>query len=255
LLPQLLESGDQIASSTNARKMASGILYVTMQLEADLKTSQFHDWYNNEHGPARLGLPFFTAGFRYQAADHEQPEWLAVYHCSDMSKLLSPQYSNLFKNRSPREVEVLSKVSFDRRLYDLVSSRGSPKLKLEEMKPGDIELVAVSMTLKDVEDAEVQFDRWYEEEHIDLLSKVPGWLRTRRFKTSSVAEEEEVTYLALHEYASSNGLGGKEHQTAMSTTWRDEIMTRYVKDKSRRTYMLFHVFGSILKEGINGRVA
>jgi hypothetical protein len=168
-----------------------------------------------------------------------------------MSKLLSPQYANLFDNRSPREVEILSKVSFDRRVYGLVSTRDSSKLELEDMKPGDVELVAVTMTLKDVDYAEVEFDRWYEEEHIDLLSRVPGWFRTQRFKTSSIAVEKEVTYLALHEYTSSNGLGGKEHQAAMSTSWRDEIMTKYVKDKSRRTFRLFHVFGSAPK-GFNG---
>jgi hypothetical protein len=119
-----------------------------------------------------------------------------MYGSSDMQKLWMAQYTHLFQTRSPRETEILSKVSFDRDLYDLVSLREPSKVNIEEAQPGDVELVAVSMTLKNVENAEEKFDRWYEDEHIDLLSKIHGWLRTPRFKPSSIAQEKEVTYLA-----------------------------------------------------------
>jgi hypothetical protein len=214
-----------------------------MQLDAGLKSAKFHDWYKNAHGPGILRPPFFTGGFQYQATDNKQPEWLAMYECSNMSKLLTPQYTDLFQTRSLREAQIFSKLSFDRNSYDLVSSRQSPEIMFDLLKSGDVELVAVSMTLIDIENAEVQFDRWYEEEHIDLLSKVPGWLRKRRFKISSNATDKEVTYLTLYEYSNSNGLGGKEHRAAISTSWRDDFMSNYVKEKPRRTYRLWHVFG------------
>lgn len=53
----------------------AGLLYVTMQPSAELG-SQFTDWYQNEHGPLRLRLPFVENGFRYRAIDAQTPEWL-----------------------------------------------------------------------------------------------------------------------------------------------------------------------------------
>ncbi|KAM3517540.1 hypothetical protein NHJ13051_008895, partial [Beauveria bassiana] len=49
--------------------MASpGLLYVTMQPRPGLPIAQFHEWYNNEHGPTRLSIPsIFANGFRYQS--------------------------------------------------------------------------------------------------------------------------------------------------------------------------------------------
>ncbi|KIM99196.1 hypothetical protein OIDMADRAFT_56356 [Oidiodendron maius Zn] len=166
----------------------------------------------------------------YQATDNEKPEWFTTYEYGIDVGLLPAD--------SKSQSGSFSELTNGEALYDLVSLRQAPGVEFHLSKPGDVELVAVSMTLKDVENAEVQFDKWYEQEHTDLLSKVPGWLRTRRFKTSHFAMDKEATYLALHEYEWKNGLGGEAHLAAMSTNWRNEIMQIYVKDKSRRTYQL-----------------
>ena len=34
-----------------------GLLYVTMRPRPELSEAQFHEWYDNEHGPTRLALP------------------------------------------------------------------------------------------------------------------------------------------------------------------------------------------------------
>jgi pimeloyl-ACP methyl ester carboxylesterase len=235
--------------------MAPGILYVTMQPKSGLADSQFHDWYNNEHGPTRLRLPYCTNGFRYRANDLEgsapteaKPEWMAIYDITDMDELTKEQYLRLRDPpvKSQREVDTMTQIKVDRKLYDFIESRESPNFKaLEDVKnegAGNV-MVAVFLDLNSGTDNKAQLDKWYREEHIDMLSKVPGWLRTRRFVTSSIDPKAPVEYLALHEYAPQNGLGGPEFKAATTTKWNEEIMTKVVKEKRRRVYDLYYTFG------------
>jgi hypothetical protein len=66
-----------------------------------------------------------------------------------------------------------------------------------------------------------------EEEHADLLAKVKGWIRTRRFilAEGNNPKSPYVECLALHDYASDNRLVGPEHIYAMSTPWRNKVIT------------------------------
>ncbi len=99
-----------------------GMLYVTMQPQPGLSPDQFHEWYNNEHGPTRLRLPHvFSNGLRYRAADSREPVFLAAYDVTDMSLLTTPTYTSLRANRSPREAETIGQVDVVRFFVDLVS--------------------------------------------------------------------------------------------------------------------------------------
>jgi hypothetical protein len=206
---------------------SSGILYVTSEVQPRPEREKYG---TNSNKVEIFGLPSPTKYYEYQATDNEEPSWLSVHEYNDASKL--PAQDELPKTGTP------SNSPSERIVYYHVSSRQSPEAKVESLKPGGVVLIAVTMTLQDVANSEIQFDRWYEEEHIDLLSKIPGWLRTRRFKSSNASNGSDVTYLALHEYHTTCGLGGPEHRAAMSTSWRNDIMNTYVKDKFRRIYQL-----------------
>ncbi|KAH8669484.1 Alpha/Beta hydrolase protein [Tricladium varicosporioides] len=232
-----------------------GILYVTMQPRDGLPIEQFHDWYNNEHGPTRLRLPFCENGFRYRANDltgakgsETTPEWMAIYDITDMAELTKEDYLRLRGPpvKTPREAETMAKIKVDRKLYDFVESRESKEFKrLEEVEnegQGNV-MIAVFCEIHPGLEAKNELDKWYREEHIEMLSKVPGWLRTRRFITSSIDAGAPVEYLALHEYAPNNGLAGLEFKAATSTKWRNEIMANTVLNKRRRVYNLYYTFG------------
>ncbi|GAD95888.1 conserved hypothetical protein [Paecilomyces variotii No. 5] len=236
--------------------MAPGLLYVTMQPRDGLPDAQFHDWYNNEHGPLRLRLPFIQNGFRYRATDLNGsgkglPEWVALYDVIDMTELTRAPYTTLREPgvKSERERETMANIAVDRRLYDLLDDQHAENFRpLEELNApveGSV-LVALSTTVQPGKEAEL--DRWYREEHIPLLTKVPGWLRTRRFASSNIEKHDEVEYLTLHEYAANNGLGGPEWQAATSTPWTKEINTNVVKDKHRRAYSWYYTFGPAPRE-------
>ena len=224
----------------------AGILYVTMQPKPSLLTPQFHDWYNNEHGPGRLRLPFVKNGFRYRASDEEEPEWMAVYDITDMEKLTTEQYTRLRKApvQSQRERDTMAQITVDRKFFDLLTSRQAKEFKeLESVEAEGSKnvLIAVHFTVQPGT-AEV-LGKWYEEEHTAMLSKVPGWLRTRRFVTSSLEPKEDSEYVALHEFHPVNGLGGEEFQAAVSTPWMKDVYKNVVKTEKKRRYDLYYTFG------------
>ncbi|KAI9696525.1 MAG: hypothetical protein M1820_008153 [Bogoriella megaspora] len=228
--------------------MPPGILYVTMSPSPSLSSAAFHDWYNNEHGPLRLRLPYCRNGFRYRALDGQDPEWMAIYDFDDTGDLATKEsYTRLRLPgvASQREFDVKSQVKIDRGMYDLVESKEVEEFKrLEEMRnegEGNY-VIAVTMTVQNGVD-EKELEKWYTEEHIPLLAKVPGWRRSRRFWTSRVDDRGKREHLALHEYARENGVDKSEEFTrATSTEWREKVMRDVVDEKWRRNYELYYTF-------------
>jgi pimeloyl-ACP methyl ester carboxylesterase len=233
----------------------TGILYVTMQPKPSLPAAQFHDWYNNDHGPTRLRLSWCKNGFRYRANDGPdfsatKPEYMAVYDIEDMEWLTKDVYTRLRKPpvQHQRERDTMKQITVDRRFYDFVREwRGEGFKKLDDVQnEGEKNvLVAVSLTLHEGENKEEELKKWYAEEHVPMLQKVPGWRRTRQFVTSylDLQEGKAKEFLSLHEYAPENGLGGPEFKAAVSTPWANEISKTVVKEKGRRTYDLYYTFG------------
>jgi len=86
---------------------APGILLVYAKPTSPRYLSDFHDWYDTEHGPARLRLGdrYFSNGFRYKSRDKDTV-WLAIYDMKDLSAGADPTYTALRENRSPREQAV-----------------------------------------------------------------------------------------------------------------------------------------------------
>lgn len=225
-----------------------GILLVTMTPKTGLSESQFHEWYNNEHGPTRLRLPqIFPNGFRYRAISNDQPAFMAVYDVTSMKQLETETYTTLRANRSTREANTIGQVDVKRYFYDLLYTKAShlftPIENLTDAEADGIVTVAVNITVTKAAEAGDRYQKWFVEEHAEMIAKVPGWLRSRLFKTSTLEESGEVVYFCLHDYMKKNGLGGEEHKASMDTPWRSELFNKYVASKGRQTWSLFYVFG------------
>ncbi|KAI5369629.1 Putative alpha/beta hydrolase-1 [Septoria linicola] len=200
-----------------------GYLAVAIQPGKDTDETAFHDWYNTEHGPLRLRLPFIETGDRYKAADSQQPEWSAVYDVSDLTWVNKRIYSRLREERSKREKNVMSTFeSLDRKIYSLVSVRGDSK------GPGPHTLAgSLRVNESDWDD----LSKWYEEEHIDMMSKVPGWIRTRRFKMvvggiNGMPPSGQVEHLAVHDFKELPDLTSAAFKEINSTPWRNRIVEK-----------------------------
>ncbi|RAL15839.1 putative alpha/beta hydrolase [Aspergillus homomorphus CBS 101889] len=231
-----------------------GLLYVTMHPRPSLPAAQFHDWYNTEHGPLRLRLPFVTNGFRYRAVDGEEPEWVAWYDITDMDELTRETYLALRGDgiKTPREKATMAQIAVDRRLYDFLGEQKAADYTPLEDQPdttaaGSV-LVAVSTTLVADAAKEEDYNRWYTEEHIPMLSRVPGWRCSRRFVTAAIDPNAPREYLTLHEYKAANGLGGPEHKAAMDTPWRTRIVNDTITGHRRRVFEWAYTFGPAPRE-------
>jgi len=126
--------------------------------------------------------------------------------------------------------------------------------------------VIVSLTPK--KEMVEEFHQWYLEEHIEMLSQVPGWVRSRRFElverslggVPSVLEwmdsasgassgnidegkgtEAPPRFLAIHEYEDSRGLTSSQWAAATSTPWRMRIMEG-IENSERRVFGVWKVF-------------
>lgn len=198
-----------------------GYLAVAIQPGWNTEDEIFQDWYNTEHGPLRLRLPFIETGDRYRAADERKPEWSAVYDVSDLAWLDKRIYTRLREERSLREKAVMATFeSLERKIYSFFSVRG------ESRGPAPV-TASVSMRVGEADLAD--FDKWYEEEHIGMVSKAPGWLRTRRFRmvvggVEVMPPAGQVECLAVHDFSSKAGLSSPEMKAAMDTPWRTKIM-------------------------------
>lgn len=236
-----------------------GILFVTMQPHDGLPHAQFHDWYQNEHGPNRLRLPFCKNGFRYRAADLDDgpgsqamPAWMAVYDFDDLEWLAREPYLRLRgpPAQSQRERDTMQKIFVDRRSYHLLAewrAADFPDLHQVEREGTQNTMLAVRVSLQDGEGNEEELSRWYNEEHVPLLQQVPGWRRTRRFVTSHLdlasGHQTSREFLALHEYSADNGLDEQAFKAATTTDWCAKIYNNVVKKRTRRLYHLYYTFG------------
>jgi pimeloyl-ACP methyl ester carboxylesterase len=238
--------------------MAPGVLYVTMQPSPALPPAQFHDWYNNEHGPLRLRLSqSITNGFRYRALDlpksssedtTDLDEWMAVYDLPQMSDLNEQSYLKLRSSpiQSTREQSLRPNLRINRQNFDLVREWKiedfAPLETLSEDTKEDNIIIAATITLKSPGSLEA-YEKWFADEHVVMLSKVPGWLRTRRFVTSSIDSSAPMKLLNINEFASSAALTSTELKAIATTPAAKDMMATHIKTAERRVWSRYYTFG------------
>ncbi|KAK0614846.1 Alpha/Beta hydrolase protein [Bombardia bombarda] len=222
----------------------AGMLHVTMQPREGLSLDQFHEWYNNEHGPTRLRLPhIFSNGLRYR----DDKGFMACYDVTDMAHLETPTYTQLRANRSDREAATIGQVDVDRRFLDLISSDQSPLFVPTEQLTDDeadgLLLLGSTIVLRnDVEGAEDAVVKWHAEQHAPAIAVIPGWRRTRLFRTPSKVEglTTEVAIMAFHDFIKPNGY---EHTETLKAAWKLDPIREYLSSDNTRFWRLFYVFG------------
>ncbi|KZV74891.1 hypothetical protein PENSPDRAFT_662118 [Peniophora sp. CONT] len=229
------------------------LLIVYTEPGAHVDEAEFNDWYDNEHVPLRANIPeVFIGGIaRLRSTDGSKPAFAATYDLESAAALQSSAYTNLTVTRSEREKNIFAKIGVvDRRVYDVYPGPSfAPSPRFDEKKGAPYTVIVETKIPEGA--AETEYNKWYDEEHIPLLSRIPGWLRSRRFvlvegsvfgtdtgvhkRTSPPAK-----YLAIHEYETSDASGKKEtqeHKNAMGTEWMAKI-EKTVIAKSKREFEL-----------------
>ena len=208
---------------------ADGLLFAY----TDPKTvplDEFNDWYDTEHGPARMTVPGISAACRYRALDGEAPPWLALYEMT-YGTTDSPEYKALAASASEREKSLMSRIELGRRVYQQVSSDGP-----EPDGPSPAVMVVAISVPPDVED---DMAAWYADEHIPMLLEVPGWRRIRRYRLTAGTAP---AWLSLHEISGPEVFDEPAYQAASSTPWRNRIVGSAVA-RERRVFGFYKSFG------------
>lgn len=182
----------------------SGLLLVFMEPGPDVSLSEFHEWYDNEHVPLRTErFATFRSAARYQTVSSIFPSntvsssavrnsgWGAYYTVSSNDVFAHASYTDLRSQRSQREAELFTRLAVvDRRIYRLCYDSHAdarihltpkdglaPQTKLHVEQHSNT-IVAHSVTPANTD----EYADWFDNEHALLLSKTPGWTRTRRFQ-------------------------------------------------------------------------
>ena len=215
--------------------MAAGLFYVYTE-PGSVDEAEFHDWYDHEHGPARLKVPGFRSAYRYRALDDQKPPWLALYELDSPEVIDSAEYKALAAEASDRDKSVgAGLATLDRRIYEQISEDGPPA-----GSPAPV-ILAVAMSVP--ASAEEDLAAWYTEEHIPMLLEVPGWRRIRRFRLIRAMDAPGPDFLSLHDLAGPEVLEEPGYRAAISTPWRDRVVAAALR-RERRVFGLRNAIGS-----------
>ncbi len=206
--------------------MAEGLFYVYTDPGA-VPEAEFHDWYDHEHGPARLAVPGIRGGRRYQALDDQKPPWLALYELDSPDVIGGPGYKALSAGLSDRDKAVNAGLAvLDRRVYSQLSSDGANV-------PGGPAPVILAVALSVPAGAEDDLAAWYTDEHIPMLLQVPGWRRIRRFRLARALDSSAPEFLSLHEVSGPEVFEEPGYRAAVTTPWRDRVVTSALRRERR----------------------
>lgn len=112
-------------------------------------------------------------------------------------------------------------------------------VRVEADEPGPVlGNILISAALEPPASQAADFDTWYREEHLDILSHAPGFIRTRRYELvcgtalDQFARSEPAIskYLALHEFEGDE-LPWMELVESASTEWAKKVLGSLVSEE------------------------
>ncbi len=208
-------------------KKGRGILLVYADVDEKIE-EEFNAWYDTEHVPERLSAPGFL-GARRWVAKQAETKYLALYDLESPAALetevyrqMSGEFNTAWTKRITSQVSKLT-----RRVYEQIWPGQAPAL------PDAGALLAVAIGPEP--GYEDELNAWYQEEHLGLLLKVPGFRQARRFR----ALEGRPKYLALYDLDSLDALKpSPELDAAVNTPWADRVHPHF-QTITRGTYQAY----------------
>ncbi|KAM0819562.1 putative EthD domain-containing protein [Seiridium cardinale] len=239
-----------------------GCLYVESRISKPgiLDEKTYLKWYDEDHIVDLLQISGIGSArvLKDVNPDADKP-YLVLYPLDDLGIMKSDDMKNI-KARSdllPGTGNMYDLADFDSRFDSLIqvydpTGKGKGELsyrrrRLKSRRTWRLRynirghtrsVISVQIQLKEGGDVE-DFDRWYREEHLGLVSKATGYLRTTRFKlvaartnsqarasqglpTTDEPETERCTWLGIHEFAVENP-DLQEIRKLTASPWTDRI--------------------------------
>lgn len=176
----------------------------------------FNAWYDTEHVPERLRTPGFINAQRWLGADDPKIS-IATYDLENLDVLQSPAYRAIGgANLSPWSKHTTAKCQ---RICRFEAEQTLPGRQAGPADAGGMLLNAMNVAAE----AEAEFNRWYNEEHIPALAAVPGCLCARRFKMAGGTHR----YLALYHLTSPAVQATDAWKKAVATPWTAKVRPHF----------------------------
>jgi hypothetical protein len=202
--------------------MAKGILIAAFDYTTT-HHDEFHDWYDLEHIPERQRVAGFGVCERWIGTEAPNIS-VATYDLDSIGVLRSDAYKAIaYDNLSVWSKRV---TAMARRILRFEGTQTLPGNAGAPAGAGAVLLNAMNVA----PEAEADFNRWYDEEHIPALAAVPGTLAARRY----VSEEKGGShkYVALYHLASPDVCAGAAWKKAVETPWTERIRP-HMRDRVR----------------------
>lgn len=203
-----------------------------MQFSQTNHRSFVTDWYDNEHAPARMNVPGFSTALRYKTTDSKPPSWLAIYDTTSPDVLQSDAYKALNTNASSNDKSIVSRLTtLSRRVYSRFVTVENPNISASTLPAKYVLVVGIEPATPEKEE---ELNKWYRDEHLTLLSKVPGFIRARRYKLVSNVElagkadpnspAAVFPYVTLYDMETDTYSSTPEFKDALSTPWTVKVL-------------------------------
>lgn len=158
-----------------------------------------------------------------------------IYEVLHISKLLNDD-ANIKYLAEPKDFTG----PIDWQVHKLVSKRS--RAGFEAKEGGDVPagstMICVGVTPKP--ESFEEYSKWFEEEHVELLSKVPGWIKSSRYELAKAygSQGHVAPFIAVHLYDKVNGLGGPEWKKSVETDWTLRIREQCAVPHFRRVWVV-----------------
>jgi hypothetical protein len=160
-----------------AGKRGNSLVAVYGSVAPDFE-DEYNNWYNTHHIPPRMQqVPGFLAAVRYRLAAQSTgnaPRYLTFYELEETAVLKHPVLQNMTDNPTDWDKRVTPHISVEGQLiYKRVAAVGNP---------GELHTPVVFTVRLDVApEADEEFNRWYDTDHLPALGGVPGVQSARRY--------------------------------------------------------------------------
>jgi hypothetical protein len=175
-----------------------GLLYVLSKPKSNITEENFNKWYTDFHigDVVSTGVSDLAIRYKNTSANAKWP-YLAVYRLPDVGIINDPNAfekvqlnHELLPNGGPWQ----DALDVDMAFFTLIQS-----FEGQIPKDGPRGKALRTVTVEPSDDAD--FDDWYRRQHLDMLSMVPGYRRSTRYKLADEKNEAgRARFLALHEY-------------------------------------------------------
>jgi hypothetical protein len=171
-----------------------------------LDAGEFNDWYDTEHVPERQRTPGFINCVRWVGVDDDKIS-IATYDLQSRDVLYSEAYKAIARdNLSPWSKRMVGKAQ---RLLRIEADQLIPGDEISRLTTQN--LMVFACNVKPEMQAEVK--KWYGEEHIPRLLKVPGVVSARFFESQAGTHK----FIALYEI--------EKAETCASDAWKEAALT------------------------------